>query len=114
MILGSNDSNRQGPTINPIGYNDIGGLEGPIQQIRETVELPLKAPKLFSSLGKQQTLVQNFNFLIICIGVSPPRGVLLHGPTGTGKSLLARAVAFESKAYVVAIEGPEVMSRSVE
>ncbi|XP_065837049.1 ATPase family gene 2 protein homolog A-like isoform X7 [Oscarella lobularis] len=94
VILGSNDSNRQGPTINPIGYNDIGGLEGPIQQIRETVELPLKAPKLFSSLG-----------------VSPPRGVLLHGPTGTGKSLLARAVAFESKAYVVAIEGPEVMSR---
>ena len=77
-----------------ITYEDIGGLHEAIQRIREMVELPLKHPELFKRLG-----------------IDPPKGVLLHGPPGCGKTLVARAVANESDAYFIAINGPEIMGK---
>ncbi|OIO40060.1 ATPase [Candidatus Pacearchaeota archaeon CG1_02_30_18] len=79
------------PTIN---YEDIGGLTEEIKKIREMVEIPLKHPEIFQKLG-----------------VSPPKGVLLHGPPGTGKTLLAKAVANESDAHFILLNGPEIMSK---
>jgi transitional endoplasmic reticulum ATPase len=75
-------------------YEDIGGLEEEIRRIREMVELPLRHPEVFQRLG-----------------IDPPKGVLLHGPPGCGKTLLARAVANESEANFYAINGPEIMSK---
>ncbi|MCL7037868.1 hypothetical protein MKW94_014430 [Papaver nudicaule] len=66
-------------------------------QIRECVELPLKNPEIFNS-----------------IGVKPPKGILLHGPPGTGKTLIARAVANETSAFVKCINGPEIQSQWAE
>lgn len=75
-----------------VTYDDIGGLAGAIDQLREMVELPLRYPELFQRLG-----------------VDPPKGVLLHGPPGTGKTRLARAVTNESDAEFFLINGPEIM-----
>jgi transitional endoplasmic reticulum ATPase len=77
-----------------IRYDDIGGLDREIEKIREMVELPLRYPELFRRLG-----------------IEPPKGVLLHGPPGCGKTLLARAVANESEANFFAINGPEITSK---
>ncbi|MFW9967101.1 MAG: CDC48 family AAA ATPase [Candidatus Thorarchaeota archaeon] len=81
-------------SIPQITYEDIGGLGKEIQKIREMVELPIKSPELFKRLG-----------------ISPPKGVLLHGPPGTGKTLIAKAVANESGANFKTINGPEIMSK---
>ncbi|HUT81209.1 MAG TPA: CDC48 family AAA ATPase [Candidatus Bathyarchaeia archaeon] len=75
-------------------YEDIGGLGNQIQRIREMVELPMKHPELFKKLG-----------------IDPPKGVLLHGPPGCGKTLIAKAVANESASNFVVINGPEIMSK---
>ncbi len=75
-----------------INYDDVGGMSETIRQLREMVELPLRYPELFTRLG-----------------VDPPRGVLLHGPPGTGKTRLAQAVANESDAHFLTINGPEIM-----
>ena len=75
-----------------VNYDDVGGMEDTIQQLREMVELPLRYPELFTRLG-----------------VDPPKGVLLHGPPGTGKTRLAQAVANESDAEFFTINGPEIM-----
>ncbi len=75
-----------------VTYDDLGGMTATIDQLREMVELPLRYPELFTRLG-----------------VDPPRGVLLHGPPGTGKTRLARAVANESDANFFLINGPEIM-----
>ncbi|MGQ9565680.1 MAG: CDC48 family AAA ATPase [Candidatus Bathyarchaeales archaeon] len=75
-------------------YEDIGGLHEEIQRVREMVELPLRHPEIFQRLG-----------------IEPPKGVLLHGPPGCGKTLLARAVANESEANFFSINGPEIMSK---
>ena len=75
-------------------YEDIGGLEDEIQRIREMVELPMRHPELFQRLG-----------------IDPPKGVLLLGPPGCGKTLLARAVANESDVNFFSINGPEIMSK---
>jgi len=77
-----------------ITYEDIGGLRGEIQKVREMIELPLRHPELFERLG-----------------VEAPKGVLLHGPPGTGKTLLAKAVASETNANFLHIGGPEIMSK---
>ncbi|KAL7069392.1 putative transitional endoplasmic reticulum ATPase protein [Cryptosporidium serpentis] len=80
--------------LDDIGYDDIGGCRKQMAQIREMIELPLRHPGLFKTLG-----------------VKPPRGVLLYGPPGSGKTLIARAVANETGAFFFLINGPEVMSK---
>ena len=75
-----------------INYDDVGGMDETIKALREMVELPLRYPELFTRLG-----------------VDPPKGVLLHGPPGTGKTRLAQAVANESDAAFFIINGPEIM-----
>ncbi len=75
-----------------VTYDDVGGMAETIDALREMVELPLRYPELFERLG-----------------VDPPKGVLLHGPPGTGKTRLARAVANESAAEFFLINGPEIM-----
>jgi len=75
-------------------YEDLGGLEKEIQLIREMVELPMRHPEIFQTLG-----------------IDPPKGVLLLGPPGCGKTLLAKAVANESDANFFSINGPEIISK---
>ena len=77
-----------------IAYEDIGGLGKEIRRIREMIELPLKHPQVFERLG-----------------IDPPKGVLLHGPPGCGKTLIARAVANETDAHFGHISGPEIMHK---
>jgi SpoVK/Ycf46/Vps4 family AAA+-type ATPase len=79
-----------------VSWEDIGGLKGVKQQLREAVEWPLTKPEVFKRMG-----------------ITPPRGILLYGPPGTGKTLLAKAVAHESSANFISIKGPEVMSKWV-
>mmetsp|Transcript_30495 Transcript_30495/g.61446 ORF Transcript_30495/g.61446 Transcript_30495/m.61446 type:complete len:514 (+) Transcript_30495:86-1627(+) len=80
--------------LDDIGYDDIGGVRKQLAQIRELVELPLRHPQLFKSLG-----------------IKPPRGMLMYGPPGSGKTLIARAVANETGAFFFLINGPEIMSK---
>ncbi|MBI3974700.1 MAG: CDC48 family AAA ATPase [Chloroflexi bacterium] len=75
-------------------YEDVGALRREIHKIREMVELPLRHPELFDRLG-----------------IDPPRGVLLHGPPGCGKTLIARAVANETDATFFHISGPEIIHK---
>nr|XP_020449723.1 spermatogenesis-associated protein 5 isoform X1 [Monopterus albus] len=77
-----------------VTYSMIGGLSSQLDVIRETIELPLKHPELFSNYG-----------------IPPPRGVLLYGPPGTGKTMIGRAIASEVGAHMVVINGPEIMSK---
>jgi transitional endoplasmic reticulum ATPase len=77
-----------------VTYEDIGGLKDEIQKVRETIELPLRHPEIFETLG-----------------VEAPKGILLFGSPGTGKTLLAKAVANESNAHFTSISGPEIMSK---
>ncbi len=86
---------REGAVGSPsISYEDIGGLDKELEQVREMIELPMRHPELFEQLG-----------------IEPPKGVLLHGPPGTGKTLMAKAVANEIDAYFTDISGPEIMSK---
>ncbi|KZV34745.1 cell division cycle protein 48 [Dorcoceras hygrometricum] len=80
--------------LNEVGYDDVGGVRKQMAQIRELVELPLRHPQLFKA-----------------IGVNPPKGILLYGPPGSGKTLIARAVANETGAFFFLINGPEIMSK---
>jgi len=77
-----------------VTYEDIGGLDRELEQVREMIELPMRHPELFGRLG-----------------IEPPKGVLLHGPPGTGKTLIAKAVANEIDASFHTISGPEIMSK---
>jgi transitional endoplasmic reticulum ATPase len=80
--------------LDEVGYDDVGGVRKQMAKIRELVELPLRHPQLFKS-----------------IGVKPPKGILLYGPPGSGKTLIARAVANEIGAFFFCINGPVIMSR---
>ena len=79
-----------------VSYDEIGGLESQIQEIRETVELPLLKPELFER-----------------VGIEPPRGVLLYGPPGTGKTLLAKAVAKHTESVFIRIVGSELVQKYI-
>jgi transitional endoplasmic reticulum ATPase len=80
--------------VSSIMYEDIGGLGEALTKVREMIELPLKHPILFRRLG-----------------IDPPKGVLLHGPPGTGKTMIAKAVANETNAHFTSINGPEIISK---
>ncbi|GAB7094037.1 CDC48 family AAA ATPase [Halolamina litorea] len=88
---GAGGSGGEGPDVT---YEDIGGLDDELEQVREMIELPMRHPELFGRLG-----------------IEPPKGVLLHGPPGTGKTLIAKAVANEIDASFHTISGPEIMSK---
>jgi len=90
-IQGAARGESGGPDV---AYEDIGGLDDELEQVREMIELPMRHPELFETLG-----------------IEPPKGVLLHGPPGTGKTLMAKAVANEIDAYFTDISGPEIMSK---
>lgn len=77
-----------------ITYEDVGGIGQQLLKVREMIELPLKHPELFRRLG-----------------IDPPKGVLLHGPPGTGKTMIAKAVATEVNAHFKSINGPEIISK---
>jgi len=77
-----------------VSYEDIGGLQDELKKVREMIELPMRHPEIFEKLG-----------------VEAPKGVLLFGVPGTGKTLLAKAVANESNANFLSISGPEIMSK---
>jgi len=79
-----------------VSYDDIGGLDGQIQELRETVELPLLKPELFQR-----------------VGIEPPKGVLLYGPPGTGKTLLAKAVAKHTESVFIRIVGSELVQKYI-
>jgi transitional endoplasmic reticulum ATPase len=82
------------PTQFRSAYEDIGGLDEQVRKIRETVELPLRYPWLFARLG-----------------IQPLKGLLLYGPPGAGKTLIARALASEVKAHFIHVDGPEIMHK---
>jgi transitional endoplasmic reticulum ATPase len=77
-----------------VPYEDIGGLKPQLHRIREMIELPLRYPEVFERLG-----------------IDAPKGVLLHGPPGCGKTLIARAIAHETEAQFFAVSGPEIIHK---
>jgi len=79
-----------------VGYEDIGGLTEELNEVRETVELPLKDPDIFDT-----------------VGIEPPSGVLLHGPPGTGKTLMAKAVANQTDATFIKMAGSELVHKFI-
>jgi len=80
--------------LDEVGYDDVGGVRKQMAQIRELVELPIRHPQLFKS-----------------IGMKPPKGIFLYGPPGSGKTLISRAVANETGAFFFLIKSPEIMSK---
>lgn len=96
VILSSKGVDAVEDKIIDVTYEDIGGLSDEIKKVREMVELPLKHPEVFETLG-----------------IEPPKGVLMYGPPGTGKTLLARAVASETNAHFIHLDAPSVMSKFV-
>ena len=79
-----------------VGYEDVGGLDDQLREVRETVELPMKNPELFET-----------------VGIDPPSGVLLHGPPGTGKTLMAKAVAKQTDATFIKMAGSELVHKFI-
>ena len=79
-----------------VGYGDIGGIEDQLEEVRETVEMPLKNPDMFDD-----------------VGIDPPSGVLLHGPPGTGKTMMAKAVANQTDATFIKMAGSELVHKFI-
>jgi proteasome regulatory subunit len=79
-----------------VTYADIGGIDDQMEEVRETVELPLKSPEMFDE-----------------VGIDPPSGVLLHGPPGTGKTMLAKAVANQTDATFIKMAGSELVHKFI-
>ncbi len=79
-----------------VKWAEVGGLEQAKQNLKEAIEWPLKNPEVFKRMG-----------------IRPPRGILLYGPSGTGKTMLAKAVATESQANFISVKGPEILSKWV-
>ena len=91
LVIGKTQAEDAGRTIS---YEDIGGLKNHLQRIREMIELPLRYPEVFKKLG-----------------IDAPKGVLLYGPPGCGKTLIARAIAHETDAKFFCINGPEIIHK---
>ena len=79
-----------------VTYADIGGIENQMDEVRETVEMPLRSPEMFED-----------------VGIDPPSGVLLHGPPGTGKTMLAKAVANQTDATFIKMAGSELVQKFI-
>ncbi|AEK73625.1 proteasome-activating nucleotidase [Thermococcus sp. 4557] len=79
-----------------VSYKDIGGLEKQLQELREAIELPLRHPELFEK-----------------VGIEPPKGVLLYGPPGCGKTLMAKALAHEANATFIRVVGSELVRKFI-
>ena len=91
LVIGAKKAKETGQRVS---YEDIGGLKPQLRKIREMIELPLRYPEVFERLG-----------------ISAPKGVLLHGPPGCGKTLIARTIAHETDAAFYAVNGPEVIHK---
>ena len=108
LIITQNDFNQAIKDVMPsamrevflespdVKWDDIGGLEGVKRELQEAVEWPLRYPDLYAKIGH-----------------TVPKGILLHGPSGTGKTMLAKAVATESEANFISVKGPELLSKWV-
>jgi transitional endoplasmic reticulum ATPase len=95
LLVQEPDEGEEAPSSSPrISYEDVGGLDEQLPRIREMIELPLRNPEVFEQLG-----------------IDAPSGVLLQGPPGCGKTLLARAIAAETDASFFSISGPEVIDK---
>lgn len=92
LVIGSSKGEEE--SGRPLAYEDIGGLKSQLQRIREMIELPLRYPEVFERLG-----------------IDAPKGVLLYGPPGCGKTLIARAIAHETDANFFSISGPEIIHK---
>ena len=92
LVIGKAEARERARTAVP--YEDIGGLKPQLHRIREMIELPLRHPEVFERLG-----------------IDAPKGVLLHGPPGCGKTLIARAIAHETEAHFFAVSGPEIIHK---
>jgi len=91
IVLGAEIIDKPG-----ISYEEVGGLEAQIQELKETVEYPMTRPELFKK-----------------VGIEPPKGILLIGPPGTGKTLLAKAVAESTKATFIRLVGSELVQKYI-
>lgn len=80
--------------LNELGYDDIGGCRRQIATIREMIEMPLRYPQVFRT-----------------VGIDPPKGVLMYGPPGSGKTIIAKAVSEETGTFFFHLNGPEIMSK---
>jgi len=85
---------KEEETVRSVSYEDIGGLKPQLRRIREMIELPLRYPEVFRRLG-----------------IDPPKGVLLLGPPGCGKTLIARSIAHETDAAFFSVNGPEIVHK---